>query len=113
MHPVKNQGSCGSCWAFAATTALEGTVAKKTDSAPMHFSEQQLVDCTYTFNQDNFDRFGKDYYSHGCNGGWMSWAWDFMKDQGIMLDSDYPYQSGNTQTEHACEHDESKVVGYV
>ena len=56
----------------------------------MHFSEQQLVDCTYTFNQDNIDRFGKDYYSHGCNGGWMSWAWDFMKDQGIMLDSDYP-----------------------
>ena len=46
MHPIKNQGNCGSCWAFAANTALEGTLAKKTESAPVRISEQQLVDCT-------------------------------------------------------------------
>ena len=112
MRPVKNQGNCGSCWAFAATTTLEGTLAKKTNSAPVHMSEQQLVDCTYTFSQDNMDRFG-EYYAHGCNGGWMSWAWDFQKDWGVMLDSDYPYQSGNTSTEHYCEHDDSKTIGRV
>lgn len=75
MHDVKNQGNCGSCWAFAATTALEGTLAKKTNSAPIHMSEQQLVDCTLTTSQANYDRFGKDYYSYGCQGGWMEYAW--------------------------------------
>ena len=46
MHPIKDQGNCGSCWAFAANTTLEGTLAKKTQSAPVRISEQQLVDCT-------------------------------------------------------------------
>lgn len=77
MHRIKDQGGCGSCWAFAANTALEGTLAKKTDTEPVRISEQQLVDCTLTTNPDNHDRWGKDYYAYGCMGGWMSWAWDF------------------------------------
>lgn len=77
MHRIKDQGGCGSCWAFAANTALEGTLAKKTDSDPVRISEQQLVDCTLTTNPDNHERWGKDYYAYGCMGGWMSWAWDF------------------------------------
>ena len=77
MHSVKNQGSCGSCWAFAANTALEGTLAKKTNTSPVRISEQQLVDCTYTLDPDNEAQFGKDYKDYGCQGGWMSWAWDF------------------------------------
>lgn len=55
MHSVKDQGGCGSCWAFAANTALEGTLAKKTESAPVRISEQQLVDCTLTTNPDNYE----------------------------------------------------------
>jgi len=55
MHSVKDQGGCGSCWAFAANTALEGTLAKKTESPPVRISEQQLVDCTLTTNPDNYD----------------------------------------------------------
>jgi len=76
-------------------------------------SEQQLVDCTYTLNPDNEARFGKDYLSYGCDGGWMSWAWDFQKDQGIMLDADYPYTSGNSSVEGSCQHDSSKTIGRV
>jgi len=53
MHPVKNQGGCGSCWAFGANTVLEGTIAKKTNSAPVRISEQQLVDCTLRDNAKN------------------------------------------------------------
>jgi len=113
MHPVKNQGGCGSCWAFAANTALEGTIAKKTGTFPGRFSEQQLVDCTLRQNQRNIDMFGKDYGLWGCGGGWMSIAWDFQKEQGIMMDADYPYTSGNTGTETACAHDYNKTVGKV
>ena len=50
MHPVKNQGGCGSCWTFSANTALEGTLAKKQDTSPVRISEQQIVDCTLTTN---------------------------------------------------------------
>jgi len=111
MQPVKDQGNCGSCWAFAANTAMEGAYAKKTNSAPMHFSEQQLVDCTLTTDPYNEELFGKDYGIWGCDGGWMDLAWKFQYDQGIMLEADYPYTSGNTSTETQCKHDWNKTVG--
>jgi len=53
MHPVKDQGSCGSCWSFGSNTTLEGTIAKKTNKAPVRLSEQHLVDCTLTTNSQN------------------------------------------------------------
>ena len=113
MGDIKDQGSCGSCWAFAATTALEGTIAIKKNQDHVRLSEQQIVDCTYTNNPENEKRFGKDYKAYGCNGGWMSYAWDFMHDQGAMTDADYPYESGRTSTESECAHDASKTVAKV
>ena len=55
VNPVKNQGQCGSCWAFSATAAVEGANAIKTGTL-LSLSEQQFVDC--------------DKRSQGCNGGW-------------------------------------------
>jgi len=46
MAPMKNQGGCGSCWSFAAGTALEGSHAIKYSTTPERLSEQSAVDCT-------------------------------------------------------------------
>jgi len=94
MVSPKNQGNCGSCWAFAANTAAEGTLAKKTGASPVHLSEQQMVDCTLATERGGTPYNGKDYGAWGCEGAWMSNAWDFMKDNGAMYESDYPYTSG-------------------
>jgi len=68
---VKNQGSCGSCWAFSATATLESH-ALITGKGNHNFSEQQLVDCS------------RSYGNQGCNGGWPSSAINYIKDHGIV-----------------------------
>ena len=81
MNPVKNQASCGSCWAFAATAGLEGAY-NVLKGKNFDFSEQQLVDC--------------DKASSGCNGGLMSNAYAYIKSAGgICQQSAYPYTAKN------------------
>lgn len=90
VSKVKNQGSCGSCWAFSATGAIEsrlfiqygpGPRGDRTERTPRLLSEQQLIDCSQ----------GK-YGNHGCNGGWPSWAIDYVTDTGgIACEKCYPY----------------------
>ena len=109
MVPVKSQGGCGSCWAFAATSALEGTIAKKLKRSPVRLSEQQAVDCM-TNTDANKAIFGKTYGMGGCRGGWMSSHWKFMKEQGVMLESDYEYTGKGNEL---CKHDEELTVGRV
>lgn len=94
MTPVKDQGQCGSCWAFASNTALEGSLALSTGRAPLRLSEQQLVDCTLN---DRKDEDGRSYWMGGCNGGWMSTSWEYQKgSNGFMTNADYPYESGTS-----------------
>lgn len=80
VTPVKDQGPCGSCWAFSATGALEG-VAKLAGGVSYTFSEQQLVDCSWT------------YLNKGCNGGLMNNAFRYVIDHGITTEDQYPYHA--------------------
>ncbi|KAK1439012.1 hypothetical protein QVD17_04827 [Tagetes erecta] len=79
VAPIKNQGGCGSCWAFSTVAAVEG-VNKIVTGEMISLSEQELVDC------DNVNNFG-------CNGGTMDLAFEFIvSNGGINSESDYPYK---------------------
>ena len=101
---VKDQGQCGSCWAFSATGSVESALAIANNTTPGNYSEQQLVSCSSA------------YGNQGCNGGWYYWAWDYMKVNGQENTSAYPYTSGTLGQTGTCKADGSgkiKVSSYV
>ena len=92
VNPVRDQGQCGSCWAFSATGAIEGAWAISKGQL-MDFSEQELVDCATGFH----------YGSHGCNGGQMDGAFKFVSENGQCAETSYPYTSGVSKTSGNCQ----------
>jgi C1A family cysteine protease len=89
--PVKDQGYCGSCWAFSTMGNIEALNAMKTKEY-VALSEQQLVDCDTEYDQ-------------GCNGGLMEYAFAYLVEKGCMTEKDYPYVG----YDDTCHYDESKV----
>ena len=88
VHAIRDQGQCGSCWAFGATEALSDRFAIEQD-VDVVLSPQHLVAC--------------DTHNFGCNGGYLNKAWDFMVKTGVMTDECFPYTSGTTGQDGDCK----------
>lgn len=98
---VKDQGQCGSCWSFSTTGALEG-IYYIHNNLLESFSEQELVDC---------DKLGNGGRDHGCNGGLMDNAFNWIiKQNGLCSEGDYPYESGETKDRGECRSSQCENV---
>lgn len=99
VTPVKNQGQCGSCWAFSTTGSVEGAMFLKTGTL-QSFSESQLVDCDRLFN-------------NGCKGGSMDMAFLWISQpNNLDLESTYPYVA-KQNTCHSKKPGVGKVKNYM
>lgn len=86
---IRDQGHCGSCWAFAASGVIadRACISGQTKGHVV-MSPQQLVSCDKT--------------NYGCSGGIPVLSWMYLKNKGIVSETCYPYTSGVTEESGTC-----------
>jgi len=100
VTPVKDQGQCGSCWAFSVTETVESNYAIQTKKTLPVLAPEQLVDCDKT--------------DWGCDGGIVEYAWKYLiKAGGMMAEVDYPYTAGKSGHAGSCRFQAAKVIAAV
>merc|ERR1711939_1032433 len=99
VTPVKNQGQCGSCWAFSTTGGLEGAWQLSSGNL-VSLSEQQFVDCSKQ--------------NSGCNGGLMDAGFSFAQGTAVATEDSYPYTAsdGSCQSSFTTGIPQGGVTGY-
>jgi len=94
--PVKNQGYCGSCWAFSATEQIESDTMR-TRGQTFVLSPEQITQCDKT--------------SYGCDGGWTEHAYNYVQRAGgISTEDSYPYTSAAGVTGTCKDSSHTKVI---
>ena len=99
-HQIRDQGSCGSCWAFSTVATLNKQFFDKYKSQ-VQLSEQDLVDCS---DEDN-----------GCSGGWPARTYYHVMRYGVAKDSEYPYKAsvGNCKSNSQLSSGRTNIAGEV
>ena len=100
VTPVKNQGQCGSCWAFSSIEAIESAWIIAGNGMTI-MSTQELVDCSFTSG------------NLGCGGGWYFYSYDWLKTNKTMLEYSYPYTSGSSGLPTACAYNKNEGITNV
>jgi C1A family cysteine protease len=91
VTPVRDQGGCGSCWAFGSVAQVESLkmIAEGTPDPDLDLSEQYIVSC--------------DSINYGCSGGYMYPAYDFLRETGVPDEECYRYLARDADTGAPCE----------
>lgn len=89
LTPIKNQGNCGSCWAFSAQATFADVMALH-GKGTNDYSEQWMVSC--------------DEQSSGCNGGWFHSAFQLVKKEGNVFEKDMPYKASDLKCPSGLPH---------